>query len=120
LAINAWGDGSSAFLTLLDEVGVADWRIRQCADAATAIALAREHGHVAFVGASSAAPDVAAGHLHAVALSGMPRWAVRIDLLHRTADRADPTIRAVVAAVGQMRPSSHPRVTISSTVSSGV
>ena len=99
VAINAWGDGFDTFLARLRAQGVDDWRIRQCGDAATAVALAREHDHVAFVTASTAAPDLRAKWLRPIALSGMPRWTVRLDLVHRTPDRDDPTIQLLTQAM---------------------
>jgi DNA-binding transcriptional LysR family regulator len=96
LAVNAWGDGADAFVARLTAVGVEEWRIRLCGDAATAVTLARDHGHVAFVTQSTVAHDVRAKRLRAVDLAGMPRWNVRLDLLHRTSDRTDTAIRAIL------------------------
>jgi len=99
LAVHAWGDGAETFLTRLGAHGVEDWRVRHCGDAATAVTLARDHGHAAFVAQSTALIEVRARRLRRVTLAGMPRWSVHLDLVHRTADRGDEVIRAVREAL---------------------
>jgi DNA-binding transcriptional LysR family regulator len=101
LAVNAWGDGSDVFLDRLRQAEVDDWRVRRCGDAASVIALAREHGHVAFATGSTAAPEITSGRLKRVMLAGMPRWRVRLDLLHRRADRGDDAVIAVRRALDE-------------------
>jgi hypothetical protein len=103
LAVNAWGDGATEFLSTLAQAGMEDWRIRNCADAATALALAREHRHIALV-TRSAIRSVQG--IETVPLAGMGRWTVRLDLLYRWSDRADPVIKAVVNTLqpAQKRP----------------
>jgi DNA-binding transcriptional LysR family regulator len=95
MAVNSWGDGADAFLGRLQARGIADWRIRHCGDGATAVALARDHGHVAFVSASSAAADRRARQLQRVAFTGMPRWSVRLDLVFRTVDGDDDVVQKI-------------------------
>ena len=99
IAVNAWGDGADATLARMRARGVADWRVRHCGDSATAIALARDHGHVAFTAESSAAADLSVDRLRRLSLAGMPRWAVRLDLVHRTTDRDAELIRTIRAAI---------------------
>jgi DNA-binding transcriptional LysR family regulator len=99
IAVNAWGDGADAFLDRLRARGIADWRIRRCGDTATAVALARDHEHVAFVSDSSAAAAVRAGQLGRVAFGGWPRWNVRLDLVYRTGDRADEVVQKIRRAM---------------------
>ena len=95
LAVNAWGDGADAFLDRLRVRGLADWRIRRCGDSATAIALARDHDHVAFVTDSSAAAALSAGQLRRVDFGGWPRWKVQVELVYRTGDRADEVVQTI-------------------------
>jgi DNA-binding transcriptional LysR family regulator len=95
IALNAWGRGSAEFVDRLRGAGIDDWRIRFCADASTALGLAKDHGHVAFVTRSAA--DLVEG-VTVVPLAGLRRWAVQLDFLCRRADRADPVVKAVVAA----------------------
>ncbi len=95
LAINAWGDGTEVFLQRAHEAGIPDWRIRHCADATTAITLARDHHHVAFSSTCSASADLDRGNLQRLALTGMSRWVIRLELLYRTPDRTDPAISAI-------------------------
>lgn len=95
MAVNAWGDGAEPFLERVRARGVADWRIRHCGDTATALALARDHNHVAFVTESSATAFLASRQLVRVNLARMPRWVVRVDLVHRAADRDAEVVRTV-------------------------
>jgi DNA-binding transcriptional LysR family regulator len=98
LALNGWGPGFEGFLERLRRRGVDEWRIRYCGDAATSITLARDHGHVALVPESAAAPVVDDGTLRRVSLAGLRSWTMPLDLLHRSgAD--DRAVAAVAAAV---------------------
>ncbi len=99
IALNAWGDGTEGFFTQARERGIEEWRVRQCADAATAITLAREHGHVAFVARSALRRGAG---LREISLAGLSNWTIRLDLLHRTRDRDDPAIRILIDAVASM------------------
>jgi DNA-binding transcriptional LysR family regulator len=104
LAVNAWGDGAETFLERAHDAGIPDWRIRYCADATTAITLARDHNHIAFTSKASASSDLDTGRLRPLILAGMPRWSIRLDLLYRTADRSDPAISAIEDAVTATKP----------------
>jgi DNA-binding transcriptional LysR family regulator len=97
IAVNAWGDGSAEFLAKL-RAGVADdWRIRYCADAPTALGLAKDHGHVAFVTRSAA--ELVEG-IEDVPMTGLRGWSVRLDFIHRRSDRSDATVMAITDAIG--------------------
>jgi len=100
IALNPWGDGADAFLNRLNASGVEDWRVRSCADAATAVALARDHDHVAFVTRSAVAPGPSAQDLRTVEMAGLSGWTVRLDLLHRRGDRDDIIVRTLTNALG--------------------
>lgn len=104
LAINEWGEGAERFVAGLRHAGVDEWRMRFCADAATALALARDHDHLAFVARSSASALVERGELRTVSISGMSQWRIELDLLHRTSVRDRSAVQAVVEAVGSSRP----------------
>jgi DNA-binding transcriptional LysR family regulator len=97
LAVNAWGDGWETFLGRVRRAGIADWRIRLCGDAATALALARDHGHVAFVTRTAVPGDA---RVTRIALPAIGSWSVRLDLVHRARDRDGPEVRALVASLG--------------------
>ena len=97
IALNAWGDGASAFMSKLQSTGIDDWRIRLCADAGTALALARNHDHAALVTGSVVEPSEG---IQIVPLAGLGGWTVRLDLLYRGADRNKPVITAVRDALG--------------------
>lgn len=107
LAINAWGEGHTAFLDKLTSTGLEDWRVRYCGDAATALVLARDHSHVAFVAESS---TTGFAGIEKVPLLGLTRWRVRLDLLCRRADRETPMVSAVVDALREPRP--EPRLSV--------
>jgi DNA-binding transcriptional LysR family regulator len=92
IAANAWGDGASAFMAKLRSTGIDDWRIRLCGDAVTALALAKDHDHVALVVRSVVESFQ---RFQIVPLSGLAGWTVRLDLLYRRADRGDPVVIAV-------------------------
>ncbi len=76
IALNAWGDGASAFMSKLQSTGIDDWRIRLCADAGTALALARNHDHAALVTGSVVEPSEG---IQIVPLVGLGGWTVRLD-----------------------------------------
>lgn len=97
VAVNAWGNEAPVFLRRLRDVGVDDWRVRECADATTAVTLARDHHHVAFV-ARSAIP-LQDEQLKQIPISGVSNWTIRLDLLHRRRDRDDIAIRALTYAL---------------------
>jgi DNA-binding transcriptional LysR family regulator len=97
VAVNAWGDGAQQFIDKLNATGIEDWRIRYCGDAATALSLANQHGHVAFV-TRSAFAATGSDTLGPLPVSGLGSWRVRLDLLHRRTDRADPLIQRLRAA----------------------
>lgn len=99
LAVNAWGDGAEPFIAGLTAAGLEDWRVRYCADASTAVALARDHAHVAFVTRSAVTPHLAAQTLGIVSRMRLPGWTVRLNMLHRTADRHDKVICALTEAI---------------------
>jgi len=100
IALNAWGDGAEAFLARLGASGVADWRVRHCADATTAVALARDHHHVAFVTKSAATLGAGTQALRTIKMAGLSGWTVRLDLLYRRADRDDIVVRTLTSALG--------------------
>ena len=97
VALNAWGDGADEFLARARDAGVDDWRTRFCADAATALALASDHGHVAFVAKSAVRTDD--NRVREIPLAGIAQWSIHLDLLHRSRDEDDPAIRSLVAAI---------------------
>jgi DNA-binding transcriptional LysR family regulator len=97
IALNHWGDGADAFVTRAAHAGVEEWRIRRCGDPATAITLAREHAHVAFV-ARSAADRLGHG-LRRVAFAGISAWNFRLDLVHRVGDHDEAAIHTLLGAL---------------------
>jgi DNA-binding transcriptional LysR family regulator len=109
LAINEWGEGAERFVAGLRRAGVDEWRMRFCADAATALALARDHDHLAFVARSSASALVESGELRTVSVSGVSQWRIELELLHRTNVRDHSAVQAVVEALGSSGARPRPR-----------
>jgi DNA-binding transcriptional LysR family regulator len=99
LAINRWGDGAERFVDRLQQAGIDDRQVRYCADAATAVTLARDHAHVAFVGRAAAESDLAHDLLRQVPIKSLSGWQIRLDFVHRTAQKNDLAIRTIAAAV---------------------
>jgi DNA-binding transcriptional LysR family regulator len=97
LAVNAWGSGAEAFLDRLRAAGVDDGQVRYCADATTAMTLAADRGHLAFVTESAASVLVREGVLTPIRLAGLTSWVVRLQVLHRSRGRDDEAVAAVVA-----------------------
>jgi len=56
-------------------MGIDDWRVRECADAATAVTLARDHHHVAFVAKS--AVRGCDTQLRVISIPGLANWTIR-------------------------------------------
>jgi len=98
IALNAWGDEARTFVADLERSGVPEWRWRECSDAGTAMRLARNHGHVALVTASSASEDLTAGTLVRLALRPAPKWSVPLSLAYRSSDHDDPAVAAIRTA----------------------
>jgi DNA-binding transcriptional LysR family regulator len=96
LAVNAWGDGAERFLEWLADEQIEPWRIRLCADATTALILARDHQHVAFVARSALTAHGASDALRRIPMSATRGWVIRLDLLYRRADHHDPVIVALI------------------------
>jgi hypothetical protein len=95
IAVNAWGNGAEEFIAKIRDHGVQDWRIRYCGDTATALELARNHGHAAFVARSAAA--LVDGVIE-VPLPGLRKWVIELDLLYLRSNREDPVVKAVTEA----------------------
>lgn len=98
IAVNAWGDGERAFADLLAAHQIPDWRVRLCGDQTTALTLARDHGHAAFL-AESALALLPSAPLLKIDLRDTPRWEIRLHLVHRTSDGSLPFMRDLVSTI---------------------
>jgi DNA-binding transcriptional LysR family regulator len=103
VAVNAWGNGASTFLELLEHAGLPDTSLRPVSDAGLAAQLARDFGHVAACTASSVEHDVARGELVRLTVRGMPKWKVPFAFAYRRRDADDLAIQALVAAARAAR-----------------
>jgi DNA-binding transcriptional LysR family regulator len=113
VALNVWGSDAERFVERLERAGVPEWRRRECSDANSAIRLARGHDHVAFVTASAASDDVAAGTVVRLDVRPAPRWTVPLAIAYHEGNRGEPAIAAIRAAArpdpdGRAR-AAHPR-----------
>lgn len=95
LATNAWGSGSTEFDDLVAVNHTQPALRRNVPDPHTAIRLATDHGHIAFIARSAAEPELRAGRLVLLDLADMPDWQVDIDLIHPVG-ATDPAIRHIV------------------------
>lgn len=105
VALNRWGSGADRFVEQLVAAGVPDEHLTECSDGATAVRLARLHGHIALVTKSIAEEDLDAGRVAELALRPRPRWTVPLALAYRKADRATPTVTALQDALRGCAPS---------------
>lgn len=113
IAFNAWGSGAAEFLTLLRTASIPQWRWREVSDAHTAAVLARNENHVAVLTRSTIEAELQDGTLVALSTTGLPRWVVALELIHRTTTHnSDPAIAAIAQATRQAqnrRGTSEPR-----------
>jgi DNA-binding transcriptional LysR family regulator len=99
VALNRWGTGASEFLARVEGAGVPEWQITECSDGHTALTLARNHGHIAFVTSSITSHDVATGGLALLSLRPSPRWSVPLTFAFRSTDDREPVIGALRSAL---------------------
>jgi DNA-binding transcriptional LysR family regulator len=88
LAVNLWGTGAHEFGDRLISPGSTGRRV-ECSDAGSALALARDHGYLAFVAQSAAQDLIASSALLALKVRAMPTWIVRLVLASRGSGGVD-------------------------------
>jgi DNA-binding transcriptional LysR family regulator len=97
VAVNVWGADASVLLALLEEAGLPPTSLRLITDSGIAGLLARDHGHVAVVTASTVAHDLEQGALNRLRVTGLPRWRVPLALVVRSRGVDEPAVARLLA-----------------------
>jgi DNA-binding transcriptional LysR family regulator len=97
VAVNVWGADASVLLTRLEDAGLPPTSLRLITDSGIAGLLARDHGHVAVVTASTVAHDLEQGALSRLRVTGLPRWRVPLALVVRNRGVDEPAVARLLA-----------------------
>lgn len=107
LAVHSWGPGASELDELLRAARIPATQICWVSPAATALALALKHDHIAVLPADTARPALRDGSLAPVDVSSLPAWSLDIAVAYRNADKDSPVplaLRALAATSFQVTP----------------
>jgi DNA-binding transcriptional LysR family regulator len=99
VALNRWGAGAAQFVASMESEAVPLSQLTDCSDGHTALALAREHLHVALVTESIARRDLDSGAVAILRIRPALKWTVPLAFAHRAADHHNPIIQAIRNAV---------------------
>jgi DNA-binding transcriptional LysR family regulator len=83
LAVHSWGPGASELDEMLRTTGIPPTRVCWVSPAATALALAVEHGHIAVLPADTARPGLRSGVLARLRVTSLPRWSMNVAIAYR-------------------------------------
>jgi DNA-binding transcriptional LysR family regulator len=99
LAIHSWGPGASELDEILRTSHIPPTRVCWVSPAATALALAAEHGHIAMLPADTARPGLHSGALAQVKITNLPRWSMNVAVAYRHgfAEQQAPKIMQILA-----------------------
>jgi hypothetical protein len=97
VAVSLWGSESPGLVARLEAAGLPPTSLRLITDSGIAGLLARDHGHVAFVTASTAAHDLEQGALARLRVAGLPRWRVPLALVVRNRGVDEPAVARLLA-----------------------
>jgi DNA-binding transcriptional LysR family regulator len=97
VAVSLWGADALVLVTLLEEAGLPPTSLRLITDSGIAGLLARDHGHVAVVTASTAVHDLEQGTLRRLKVTGLPRWRVPLALVVRSRGVDEPAVARLLA-----------------------
>jgi DNA-binding transcriptional LysR family regulator len=97
VAVSLWGSESPGLVARLEAAGLPPTSLRLITDSGIAGLLARDHGHVAFVTASTAAHDLEQGALRRLRVAGLPRWRVPLALVVRSRGVDEPAVARLLA-----------------------
>ena len=97
VAVSLWGADALVLVTLLEEAGLPPTSLRLITDSGIAGLLARDHGHVAVVTASTAVHDLGQGTLSRLKVTGLPRWRVPLALVVRSRGMDEPAVARLLA-----------------------
>jgi DNA-binding transcriptional LysR family regulator len=104
LAIHSWGPGASELDELLRMAGIPPTRVSWVSPAATALALAIEHGHIALLPADAASPGLRSGVLAPLKITNLPRWSMNVAAAYRPgfAEQAPAVMRILASTVSEI------------------
>lgn len=100
LAAHSWGPGARELDELLRAARIPPTMACWVSPAATALALALEHDHIAVLPADTARPALRGGSLAPVDVSSLPAWSLDIAVAYRNGDKDSPAplaLRALAA-----------------------
>ena len=103
VALNAWGEGATAFVGALHAAGLPLTAVRQVSDARIAVQLALDHGHVAAVTRSTVESELARRTMKVLDVRDLAPWDVRLALTYRAARARDLVVAAVARRVRTRR-----------------
>lgn len=102
LAAHAWGAGAGELDEILRALHIAPTRVCWVSPAATALALAVEHGYIAVLPADTAYPSLRSGVLSRVRIARLPSWSMDVAVAYRRgfSKQQAPTVIQVVTRTG--------------------
>jgi DNA-binding transcriptional LysR family regulator len=102
LAIHSWGPGASELDEILRATGIPPTQVCWVSPAATALALATEHRHVAVLPADAAYPGLRSGVLTQLKITNLPRWSMNVAVAYRRgfAEQQSPKLMQILAETG--------------------
>jgi len=102
LAIHSWGPGASELDEILRAARVPPTQVCWVSPAATALALATEHGYIAVLPADAAYPGLRARALAQVKITNLPRWSLNVAVAYRRgfAEQQAPKLMQILAETG--------------------
>jgi DNA-binding transcriptional LysR family regulator len=107
LAVHPWGPSASELDELLRAARMPPTKVCWVSPAATALALALEHDHIAVLPADAARPALRSGRLAPVNVGALPKWSLHIAAAYRHSDKNGPAalaLRALAATGIQAKP----------------
>jgi DNA-binding transcriptional LysR family regulator len=102
LAVHSWGPGAGELDEILHTIHIPPTRVCWVSPAATALALAAEHGHIAVLPADAARPGLRSGVLARVKITSLPRWSMNVAMAYRSgfAEQQAPGMMRILAEAG--------------------
>ena len=102
LAIHSWGPGAGELDEILRTLHIPPTRVCWVSPAATALALAAEHGHIGVLPADAAGPGLHSGALAQVKITNLPKWSVNVAIAwrHGFAEQQGSQLMQILAETG--------------------
>jgi DNA-binding transcriptional LysR family regulator len=102
LAIHSWGPGASELDEVLRATRIPPTGVCWVSPAATALALAAEHRHIAVLPADAAHPGLRSGVLAHVKITNLPRWSMNVAVAYRRgfAEQQAPNLMRILTEIG--------------------